>query len=75
MPALASAFWIANTVLIRESTPPNSPNIVPRRSPRGNCQSPAKTGHDPYIDMKRRPLDRNARSLEPDTQLSENIVK
>src|SRR5213079_890721 len=25
-------------------------------------------------DMKRRPLDRNARSLEPDTQLSENIV-
>src|SRR5260370_12346773 len=25
-------------------------------------------------DMKRRPLDWNARSLEPDTQLSENIV-
>src|SRR5712671_3596393 len=25
-------------------------------------------------DMKRRPLDGNARSLEPDTQLSENIV-
>jgi hypothetical protein len=25
-------------------------------------------------DMKRRPLDRNPRSLEPDTQLSENIV-
>src|SRR5436305_1103959 len=25
-------------------------------------------------DMKRRPLDRNARSLEPDTQLAENIV-
>src|ERR1700704_1320047 len=25
-------------------------------------------------DMKRRPLDRNARSLEPDTQLSENVV-
>ena len=24
--------------------------------------------------MKRRPLDRNARSLEPDTQLGENIV-
>ena len=26
-------------------------------------------------EMKRRPLDRNARSLEPETQLSENIVK
>jgi hypothetical protein len=25
-------------------------------------------------DMKRRPLDGNARSLEPDTQLGENIV-
>jgi len=25
-------------------------------------------------DMKRRPLDGNARSLEPDTELSENIV-
>src|SRR5712672_4303160 len=25
-------------------------------------------------DVKRRPLDRNARSLEPDTQLSENVV-
>jgi hypothetical protein len=25
-------------------------------------------------DMKRRPLDANARSLEPDTRLSENIV-
>jgi hypothetical protein len=25
-------------------------------------------------EMKRRPLDGNARSLEPDTQLSENIV-
>jgi hypothetical protein len=25
-------------------------------------------------DMKRRPLDRNSRSLEPDTQFSENIV-
>src|SRR5579862_5895338 len=25
-------------------------------------------------EMKRRPLDRNARSLEPETQLSENVV-
>jgi hypothetical protein len=26
-------------------------------------------------EMKRRPLDGNVRSLEPDTQLSENIIK
>ena len=26
-------------------------------------------------EMKRRPLDGNARSLEPDTQLSENTIK
>ena len=52
--------------------------VYPRKLGLAHPVGPHDPGAEPLRmvdqDMKRRPLDRNARSLEPDTQFSENIV-